>query len=209
MRSPFPALLVALVASLIGATGCAGASAPSRFYVLSASAAARNAPASTGPDGTLGVFPARMADYLDRPQIVTFLGENGVDIDEFNRWAEPLGAGITRVLAEELTALLPTWRVVPQPWDPVIPVRARVVLGVTAFGWDTRGEARLEATWAVLTADGNEALARGRTVLRRAATGPGVVPATAAASALVAQLAQEIAAGVKAVPPAKAATPAR
>jgi uncharacterized protein len=196
----FPTVLLAATALLV--TGCFGTSPPSHFYVLSASPEARAAVPSTGPDGTLGVFPTRVADYLDRPQIVTFLGDNAVDVDEYNRWAEPLGAGVTRVLAQELSALLPGWRVVPQAWDPVIPARAGVVVTVTALGWNDTGEARLDATWAVLSPAGDKAVARGRAVLREQARAKDPAATTAAASALVSALAREIAIAVRAIPPA-------
>ena len=195
---PLPIFLVAVG---LATPGCFGTSPAARFYVLSASPAANAAVPSTGPEGTLGVFPTRVAEYLDRPQIVTFSGENAVELDEYSRWAEPLGAGVTRVLAQELSALLPAWRVLPQPWDPTMPVRARVVVSVTALGWNERGEARLEASWAVLSSTGDVALARGRVVLRRESAGPGASAAVAATSALVTGLAHEIASAVRALPP--------
>jgi uncharacterized lipoprotein YmbA len=192
-----------LVAVALATAGCFGTSPPARFYVLSSSPAANAAVPSTGPEGTLGIFPTRVAEYLDRPQIVTFSGDNAVELDEYSRWAEPLGSGVTRVLAQELSALLPDWRVLPQPWDPTLPVRARVVVSVTALGWNDRGEARLEANWAVLSSSGDEALARGRAVLRRESAGPGANAAVAATSALVTGLAHEIASAVQAMPPAR------
>jgi uncharacterized lipoprotein YmbA len=197
---PFPMLLVAVA---VATTGCFGTSPPSKFFVLSASPAANAAVPSTGPEGTLGVFPTKVAEYLDRPQIVTFVGDNAVELDEFNRWAEPLGAGVTRVLSQELSSLLPGWRVLPQPWDPEVPLRARVVVNVTALGWNNRGEARLEANWAVLSSEGTQALARGRVVLRREAAGAGANAAVAATSALVTALAHNIASAVRALPAAK------
>jgi uncharacterized lipoprotein YmbA len=197
---PFPMLLVAVA---VATTGCFGTSPPSKFFVLSASPAANAAVPSTGPEGTLGVFPTKVAEYLDRPQIVTFVGDNAVELDEFNRWAEPLGAGVTRVLSQELSSLLPGWRVLPQPWDPEVPLRARVVVNVTALGWNNRGEARLEANWAVLSSEGTQALARGRVVLRREAAGAGANAAVAATSALVTALAHDIASAVRALPAAK------
>jgi len=195
-------LPMSLVAVALVTPGCFGTSPAARFYVLSASAMANAAVPSPGPEGTLGVFPTRVAEYLDRPQIVTFTGENTVDLDEYSRWAEPLGAGVTRVLAQELSALLPSWRVLPQPWDPVMPLRARVLVSVTALGWNERGEARLEANWAVLSGAGDVSLARGRAVLRRESAGPGASAAVAATSALVTGLAHEIASAVLALPPA-------
>ena len=109
---------------------------------------------------------------------------------------------MTRVLAEELSALLPGWRVVPQAWDPVIPARAGVVVNVTALGWNETGEARLDATWAVLAPAGDRALARGRSVLRERARAKDPAANAAAASALVSALAREIAVAVRALPPA-------
>ena len=196
-------LPMSLVAVALVTPGCFGTSPAARFYVLSASAMANAAVPSPGPEGTLGVFPTRVAEYLDRPQIVTFTGENTVDLDEYSRWAEPLGAGVTRVLAQELSALLPSWRVLPQPWDPVMPLRARVVVSVTALGWNDRGEARLEANWAVLSGNGDASLARGRAVLRRESAGPGASAAVAATSALVTGLAHEIASAIQALPPSR------
>ena len=194
-----PAVLPAVLA--LASAGCFGTSPPARFFVLSPGAAGQAAPASTGPEGALGVFPTRVAEFLDRPQIVTFRTDNSVELDEYDRWAEPLGSGVTRVLAQELSALLPAWRVVPQPWDPTIPLRARVVVSVTALGWNQQGQARLDASWAVLSAGGDEVLARGRSVLRRDVAGKGTDAAVAATSALVGDMAHEIAAAVKALPP--------
>ncbi len=62
MRSLPPILLAAALVT----TGCFGTSPPARFYVLSASAPANTAVPSTGPEGTLGVFPTRVAEYLER-----------------------------------------------------------------------------------------------------------------------------------------------
>lgn len=201
---PFPLTLAAVA---LATTGCFGTSPPSRFYVLSASPAGKAAVASTGPEGTLGIMPTRVADYLDRPQVVTFLGDNAVSLDEYNRWAEPLGAGVTRVLSHELSALLPGWRVIPQPLDPIVPLRARVVVSISALGWNDRGEARLEATWAILSAGGDQALARGRAILRREGAGPGTDAAVAVTSALVADLARDVAEALRALPPPKTPQP--
>lgn len=189
-----------LVAVALALPGCFGTSPPSRFYLLSATPPGPKTLPSPGPEAALGVFPTRVAAYLDRPQMVTFQGDNAVALDEYNRWAEPLGSGITRVLSQELATLLPAWRVVPQPWDPTIPLRARLVVDVTTLGWSQKGEVRLEANWAVLESKGEYPLARGRSVLRREAAGAGTDAAVAAASALVGEMAGEIAAAVRAIP---------
>ncbi len=198
MPRRLPLLLLAVAAS-----GCFGTSPPARFYVLSASPEARQAGATPGREGILGVMPARIPEYVDRPQIVTILGENAVAIDEYARWAEPVSAGLSRVLAQDLAAELPEWRVVQQPWDPILPLRAQVILDVSALGWTPEGEVRLEATWAVVTTPGAPPAGRGRFAMRRAAAAKGTDAAVATASALVADLAREIAVAVRALPPAR------
>jgi uncharacterized lipoprotein YmbA len=192
-----------LAALALVSTGCFGSSPASRFYLLSPSPEGVASIASSGPEGALGVLPTRIAAYLDRPQIVTFRGDNSVDLDEFNRWAEPLGAGVSRVLAQDLSAMLPAWRVMAQPWDPTVPLRARLVVEVTALGWNKLGEARLEANWALLTVTGELAAARGRVVLRRQVSGTGTDAAVAATSSLVNELARDIAVAVRGLPPAR------
>ncbi len=201
MPRPVALSLASLLA--LGAAGCFGTSPPARFYVLSPAQGTADAAPTLGPEGALGVMPTRVAEYLDRPQIVTFLDENAVSIDEYNRWAEPLGAGISRVLAQDLGAALPGWRVIPQPWDPTLPLRARLVVNVTALGWTQAGEARLEASWAIVTGPDSVAAARGRVALRRQATGKGTDAAVAATSALLTEMSREIAVAVQALPPRK------
>jgi uncharacterized lipoprotein YmbA len=93
--------------------------------------------------------------------------------------------------------------VMQQPWDPTVPLRARLVVEVTALGWNHLGEARLEANWALLTATGELAAARGRVVLRRQVSGTGTDAAVAATSLLVTALARDIAVAVRGLPPAR------
>jgi uncharacterized lipoprotein YmbA len=192
-----------LPALLLLSTGCFGTSPPSRFFVLSPSPAGASAVPSTGPDGALGIMPTRVAAYLDGPQIVIFQGNNEVALDEYNRWAEPISAGVSRVIAQNLSALLPTWRVLPQPWDPIVPLRARVLVEITALGWNKAGEARLEGNWAVVVGQADLAVARGRVVLRRDIAGSGPDAGVAATSTLLDEMAREIAISVRALPPAR------
>jgi uncharacterized lipoprotein YmbA len=195
-----PRLLVAL-AALLAICGCFGTTPPSKFFLLSPAPEAAETRNVGGADGALGVMPTRVAAYLDRPQLVTFLAENAVNVDEFNRWAEPLSAGVTRVLAQNLASLLPGWRVLPQPWDPTMPLRLRLVVEVSALGWDTKGEARLDATWALLGPSGEPPAARGRVALRRPLRAKGVEAGVEALSALLEELAREVATAARRLPP--------
>ena len=189
------------LAALLALCGCFGTTPPSKFYVLRASPEAADTRNVGGADGVLGVMPTRVAAYLDRPQMVSFATENSVNVDEFNRWAEPLSSGVTRVLAQDLAELLPAWRVLPQPWDPTMPLRTRLVVEISALGWDAKGEARLDATWALLRRSGEAPVARGRVAMRRPVPARGVDAGVETLSGLLADLAGQVAGAARAMPP--------
>jgi uncharacterized lipoprotein YmbA len=155
--------------------GATAASTVSRPEPAAAASTASRADASTprrSMAGTraagVGVGPVIMPGYLDRTQIVTRPGTDHVEISMFNRWAEPLEDGISRILAEEISARVPTERVVMFPWRGVV---ARVI-------------------------QGDELVFRRSTVVEPAA-GRGYEPVVAAMTRAVMTLGQEIAAEIR------------
>ena len=57
------------------------------------------------PEGyRLRIAPIELADYLKRKEMVVRTGTNEILYAVFHRWAEPLDAGIRRVLADDLRA---------------------------------------------------------------------------------------------------------
>jgi uncharacterized lipoprotein YmbA len=102
------ASIVTLCAVAALAAGCA--SPPSYFYTLSAAAAPAATPAAAAKLSVV-VGPVSIPAIVDLPQIVVSTGPNQVSIDEYNRWASPLQNNISRVVAENLVAMLGTTRV--------------------------------------------------------------------------------------------------
>ncbi len=125
--------------------GCAigGPTPPSRFYLLAPLEA--SADAAGGP--SLGLGPIRLAQYLDRPQIVTRRGTHLLALAEFDRWGEPLDESISRVLAANLSALLRTSRVQRHPWRDGRGIELRVELDVRRFDGPLRGPVELVVHW--------------------------------------------------------------
>ena len=66
----------------------AGRSAISRFYTLDSTATP-----DAGPLASYGVIvgPVSVPASVDRPEFVVQVAPNRVEVDEFNRWAAPLG----------------------------------------------------------------------------------------------------------------------
>jgi uncharacterized lipoprotein YmbA len=137
---------------VVFATGCAitGESPPTQFYILSSTAAATQVSAI---QETIGLAPISLPRYLDRPQIVTVEPGGRVTLAEFHRWAEPLAAGFSRVLAEGLSARLPGKAVVVLPAP--LPVTRTVEIQVQDFRTDS-DRCVLTVTWRLRR--GNETL---------------------------------------------------
>lgn len=145
--------LVLLACTLL-ITGCAR-TAPVSYYQLSAQEAAAH-PASATEAGkmVLGIGPVRLAEYLDRPQIVTRLTPNRLQLADNHRWAEPLGENIPRVLGENLSALLGTERILLHPWPTSRATDYQLLVDVLHFENESDGAVRMVALWSVKGKDG-------------------------------------------------------
>lgn len=105
-------LLTALTLMVLAGAGCSilpeAAADPTRYYVLDdlGSAGASVAPA-TAAAGRVAIRSIELPAYLRNSRsMVVRAGDNEVRYEDFSRWAEPLDAGIQRVLKERLVAVL-------------------------------------------------------------------------------------------------------
>ena len=96
---------------------------------------------------SIGVGPVRVADYLDRSEIVIRVASNEIQITESDQWAEPLRQNISRVLADNLSNLLCTRVVVLFPWNASAAIDYQVEVDVTRFDGRLGGNSTLEARW--------------------------------------------------------------
>jgi uncharacterized lipoprotein YmbA len=96
----------------------------------------------------------RIPHYVDRPQIVTATGQNAYQLSELNRWAESLDHNIRRVLAQNLTTLVPAE--VEFSSNPNTAERAnfRVSVNILEFHVDPQKQASLKAQWQITRKDG-------------------------------------------------------
>ena len=192
---------VCAIAALVALAGCGG-NAPSRYYFLSALPEGGGAGSPSTPERgvAVGVGPVRLPDYLNRPQIVTRSGPNEFQLAEFNQWGGQLEAEFSRVLAENLSVLLPAYRVAIFPWSMPYAAQYRVQVAVVRFEADATGEVALVARWSVIGKDGKEVLQR-QSSLREAAGRQDYDATVAAMSRALAALSREIAAALGTFPP--------
>jgi uncharacterized protein len=187
----FPAL-VSLGIAAAASAGC-GTSPPSHFYTLVSTATATGAaPVRSG----VVVGPVSVPGSVDRPNFVVEAGPNQLAIDEFNRWAAPLGDGIARVVAGDLAVLLQTPDVATAPFAGFDPVY-RVTIDVQRFDSRPGDAALVEAVWVVRKTAGG-GMSSGRTSAREAVEGEGFGALAAAHSRALGRLSADIAAGIRA-----------
>ena len=178
-----------------------GPSEPGRFYVLSSppDLTSRKSQEKIGQEVVIGVGPVELPPHLDRTQIVTQASQFRLDLKDLDQWAEPLKAGFTRVMAQNLSQLLETDRVFRFPWRRPYTVQAQVMVDVLRFDTDAAGESVLSARWNILDGDGRNLLYSRTSTYRERASGKGLEPVVAAMSGNLAELSREIAASLLAL----------
>lgn len=204
MNKTFLKLLSALL--LAGLLAGCGTSPPNNFYLLSA----KDFPAPTGSTPTVGIGPIEVPEYQNRRNMVVKRDGNTLEVANLNQWAEPLDAGVQRVLVLNLAGLLNTQDVSSFPWNPRRSPEYGVRVNVLQLEADEQ-QALLTAEWLLFRPESGEQVLR-RISRLQAPLAPGAtLPAQIAASysALLLQLSEAIAAAITAdkAQPATATAP--
>jgi len=173
------------------AAGCS--SAPSRFYTLNSTATGDGA---TKSDLAVIVGPVSIPAEVDRPQFTVQVAPNRVSVDEFNRWAAPLGDNIARVVAGDLSVLLGTPHVAALPAAD-FKTAYRVVINIQRFETVPGKSVLIDAVWVVRLPSGGAAQS-GRTVASETVSDDSYDSLAAAHSRALAKVSSDIAAAIRA-----------
>jgi uncharacterized protein len=169
-----------------------------RSFVLTALPVPTEQPAPSSTRA-IGVGFVKVPEYLLARSIAIRRDTNEVVYLETARWAERLDRGLQRVLAANLTTLLPAVQVRLSAWRPE-EVSAEVYVVVEQFDVDIRGECVLKTSWRIMTPGGGEvrkppANSAPPARVRPPTLDPGA--ATAVMSTLVADLSRALADGLE------------
>ena len=99
--------------SLILLLPACGSSPPNNHYLLTA----RQTEAPTTDTPALGIGPIVIPEYLNRNNLVYDQRNNKLQVSATERWAEPLGDGLQRVVGLNLAQLVNTHNVRFFPWN--------------------------------------------------------------------------------------------
>jgi len=196
-----PPLLLLLAALTL--QGCAALQPASQFYQLE-QGNAELPQNDKGPALLLG--PLKLADYLQREQLVQRGPDDSLSLSQKTRWAGSLQDDIGQLLLRQLAGQLDTSRVALYPDRVGFASQVQVVLSISRLDSGVQQPAVLEAQWRLLDAAGVQRSSR--VVRLQAEHGGPVAEQVRAQSQLLQQLAGELAGAIKAMPVAEAA-PAR
>ena len=194
-------IIVMTAALLLLLSGCLGPgkSSPTRFYVLSSLNRAETEPVADLENVAIGVGPVRIPGTLDRSQIVTRTAQNEIRLSQFANWGDPLGAGFTRVLADNLSILLNTENIAIYPWLGATRTDYQVTVDVNDFIGTPGGEVLLSAWWTIFGENGRTELLKRYTNLREPAGGDDIAAMVQAQSRTIETLSRQIAEAIKAL----------
>ena len=178
--------------------GCASTQT-SRFYTLNAMdvSSSSSTPGASEMDVTIGVGPIKIADYLDRSEVVTRDNQNGIQISEFDRWVGQLRDSFMGVLSENLAQLLSTDQVVLYPWRSSIPIDYKIEVEVIQFDGEPGARATLVARWIILEGGSKKVLLMKRSHITESVSASDYSAVVAAQSRLLVSLSREISSQIK------------
>jgi uncharacterized lipoprotein YmbA len=185
--------------------GCRSATTPVEFYTLSplTAVAAADKVAGLGDNIAVGVGPLQMPKIIDRPQIVTRIGPNKINVDEFHRWAGSVYEDFLRVVTMNLATLLQSNRVAAYPWEDYFDPDYRIYMEVQQFDGRLGQYVQLDITWTITGRETREILLVRKSLIREPVQGEGFDAFVAAKSRILATLSRQMARGVEAVHPGK------
>ena len=180
-------------------TGCRSATQPLEFYTLTPLAVMSEEKKAGESEDTLavGVGPVEMPKINDRPQIVTRIGPNKVNVDEFHRWAGSLYEDFLRVLTMNLSSLLRTNLVAAYPWEDYFNPDYRIFMEVHQFDGKLGENVVLDVTWVLTGREARKILIVRKSELKEPINGMNYEAFVSAKSRILANLSRQIAYEIK------------
>ena len=170
-----------------------GSTPKESFYTLSDGSPPPPAPQAGAP--TIHIGTVAVPEEVDRTPMVIRTGPGKVEIDDVNRWVEPLKNAIPRALAGMLMRELGTPNVLAGRGSAGAPPDFRIAIDVQRFESSFTEGATLDAAWTVTPAKG--AARTGRTYAREAAPSADHAGIAAAHRRALEKLARDLASAIR------------
>jgi hypothetical protein len=145
---------------------------------------------------SLGVGPITLPTLLDREGLVIRQDATTLAVSDTHLWGGQLEDEFLHALAQQLQTRLPMTRVQTIPWESSQIPQYQVVVKVDQFDGTPHGKAQLRGLWQLQAGQDGKILTAKTVALTQQTTTPDVAGLVTAQSLLVAQLAEQIVAGL-------------
>lgn len=191
---------IAFIFFLMMLTGGCSPSRPSNFYLLTPMESRAGIESLLGEsekgaypkqmpdrDLTIGLGPVKIAEYIDRTQLVVRSTSNEIVLEEFKHWAGPLKDVIPAVLLENLSLLLSTDKIVTYPWKATPVPDVKIEADILRLDGKPGDMARLKVRWKIIDNRRGRLLGMGKADFTEPVGNAGFDAFTAAQSRLLAR----------------------
>jgi uncharacterized lipoprotein YmbA len=185
-----------LIAGVWALTGCTGPSPQVQYYTLTPLGLEEEG-ALWESDGVLMVGPVTLPDALDRPHMATQSGDNRLVFAETHRWAGSLQDQIARVLADNLSILLGSNRIIAYGGEALTEPTHRITINIQRFIAQAYGDVALDLRWTLKEEGRENSSVLNKSRIRLPVEEPDYSGIVAAQSAALADLSREMAAYIR------------
>lgn len=200
MRASFASICLLLAMSMSGCSILAAQPDDSRFFTLVAMPGEPPTADAGGGGASYGIGPITLPAYLDRNEVAIRVSPSEIAFSLTDRWAESLSAGVSRVLLQNLSRMLGTDRIAVYPWVGEFRVDYQVRLEVLQLDCDRQGLGRLDARWGIFDGGSGRPLVLRTSRYEQPAKSESGPDRTAALSATLTRLSEDIAAALRDLP---------
>jgi hypothetical protein len=145
---------------------------------------------------SIGLGPIVFPAYLKRPEVVTRVAQDRVELSKIDRWAAPLDESFARVLSDDLASQLSISQVLIYPWWNTVKIDYQVQVEVDRFNSVSGTEVEISARWSISEGKSGKLLYSATTNLRepfeQRSTEASVEGLSKTVDGLASQIAQEI-----------------
>ena len=106
-------------------------------------------------DKVIVIAPVEVADYLDKPQIITRLDDQRVVVNELDRWAGSIDKNIQSVIKTNLAVKMPKYTILSKPLSEPIDGKYTLYIHIDKFDGDINGSVVLDGRWSLVYEDEN------------------------------------------------------
>lgn len=194
-------LMLGSIVMALFLTAC-GTSPPAKFYILSPISVPIPSEKTilSDKDKVIAIGPVDIPEYLDRIEIVTRANEHQLMISEFDLWGGSIKTDISRILVENIAALLVGIdNVAVIVWKTTMTESYRIPVIISQFDGIPGGSLTLKAQWAVLDKDGKTYLSFREMIVVKPIKGGGYNAVVASMSYALGDLSKAIAENIKSI----------